>query len=654
MTDLWSVTQSGPLEAPSGRCRLLSEPDPSVGIGEVPVRPSGAVSRSALLVWKSQKIGQAKVAGIAFAINLLLPQSLDSKDQVVAEAAFAVNLFPTTGSSRFSAKLCLYRLLKGSGGQKTRRSAYHVTGNNDGFTEPEMTKALETLLLVCQTAKASCIFLRQRKSDNGIINTYLIRRQADEEDFLEVRIAVLGNVDAGKSTLLGVLTHGELDNGRGLARMKLFRHKHEQESGRTSSVGHDILGFDADGKVVNRAFAHGNDLDWEGICKQSSKVITFIDLAGHEKYLKTTIFGMTGHLPDFCMLVVGANAGVVGMVKEHLGLTLALAVPVFVVVTKIDMCPANVLQDTLKLLQKLMKSPGCRKIPIMVANEDDVVTSASNFTSSRVCPIFQLSSVTGANMELLHKFLNLLTSRHEMHEAEPAEFQIDETYSVPGVGTVVSGTVLRGVIRLNDTLMLGPDALGHFQAIAVKSIHRKRMPVSVVRGGQAASFALKKIKRSHLRKGMVMVAPAMDPKACWEFETEMLILHHPSTLQSGYQAMVHTGSCRQTIKILSMSQDCLRTGDKALVRCRFIKLPEFLRPGQRMILREGRTKAVGNITQVFLDAPAGNFDLHPYQHPRPAAPAGAGGKPAGQAAGSGAKKTTGASASGAGRGGHNR
>lgn len=61
------------------------------------------------------------------------------------------------------------------------------------------------------------------------------------------RVAVVGNVDAGKSTLLGVLTHGELDNGRGLARQKLFRHKHEAETGRTSSVGNDILGFDSVG-----------------------------------------------------------------------------------------------------------------------------------------------------------------------------------------------------------------------------------------------------------------------------------------------------------------------------------------------------------------------------------------------------------------------
>lgn len=71
------------------------------------------------------------------------------------------------------------------------------------------------------------------------------------------RVAVVGNVDAGKSTLLGVLTHGELDNGRGIARQKLFRHKHEMESGRTSSVGNDILGYDSKGEVVNKPDGRG-------------------------------------------------------------------------------------------------------------------------------------------------------------------------------------------------------------------------------------------------------------------------------------------------------------------------------------------------------------------------------------------------------------
>lgn len=67
------------------------------------------------------------------------------------------------------------------------------------------------------------------------------------------------------------------------------------------------------------------------------------------------------------------------------------------------------------------------------------------------------------------------------------------------MGTVVSGTTLRGLIKLNDTLLLGPDPLGNFLSIAVKSIHRKRMPVKEVRGGQTASFALKKVSEDNSR-----------------------------------------------------------------------------------------------------------------------------------------------------------
>jgi len=475
--------------------------------------------------------------------------------------------------------------------------------DTEGLSDEEMLASIATLKSIAEILDADCNLLRAKPCDGGKkTEQWLVRRKADTRDFMEIRVAVVGNVDAGKSTLLGVLTHGELDNGRGHARLKLFRHKHEAESGRTSSVGNDILGFDSVGNVVNQP-DHGA-LDWVKVCENSSKVITFIDLAGHEKYLKTTVFGMTGHAPDFGMLMVGSNAGIVGMTKEHLGLALALSVPVFVVVTKIDMCPPNVLQETLKLLVKILKSPGCRKVPVMVKSHDDVVLSATNFVSERLCPIFQVSNVTGENLDLLKMFLNLLSTRSPNTNAEPAEFQIDDTYQVPGVGTVVSGTTFRGTIRTNDSLLLGPDPLGHFHPIAIKSIHRKRMPVTEVKSGQTASFSLKKIKRSQIRKGMVMIHPALEPQCCYEFEGEILVLHHPTTISCKYQAMVHCGSIRQTASIIRMSSECLRTGDKAQVLFRFVKHPEFLKEGQRLVFREGRTKAVGNVTKIIPYVPA--------------------------------------------------
>lgn len=62
---------------------------------------------------------------------------------------------------------------------------------------------------------------------------------------------------------------------------------------------------------------------------------------------------------------------------------------------------------------------------------------------------------------------------------------------------------------------------------------------------------------------------------------------------------VHVGSVRQTATIMNMTKEHLRTGDKSIVRFRFIKNPEYLKTDMRMVFREGRTKAIGNITKLY-------------------------------------------------------
>lgn len=99
--------------------------------------------------------------------------------------------------------------------------------------------------------------------------------------------------------MLGVLTKGVLDDGRGKARVNLFRHKHEIETGRTSSVGGEILGFDSKSRAIINT-----KRSWDEVTDKAAKVLSFVDLAGHEKYLKTTVFGMTGSAPEFTMLMV--------------------------------------------------------------------------------------------------------------------------------------------------------------------------------------------------------------------------------------------------------------------------------------------------------------------------------------------------------------
>ena len=450
----------------------------------------------------------------------------------------------------------------------------------------------------------------ENKKERGCVGKVMMRRRPeDNDDTIETRIAVVGNVDAGKSTMLGVLIKGGLDDGRGKARVNLFRHKHEIESGRTSSVGMEIMGFDSKGEVVVSGVP-GRKLSWEEIGKRSAKVISFTDLAGHERYLRTTVFGLLSSEPNYCLLMVAANNGLIGMSKEHLGIALALNVPVMVVVTKIDICPPQILQQTVTQLTKILKSPGARKIPIFIKNREDCINTATQFVSQRICPIFQVSNVTGESLDLVREFLNILPHHGKYDIDAPFEFHVNDTFSVPFVGTVVSGVVKSGVAHAGDTVLVGPDSLGQFATTTIRSIERKRIGVPACSAGQSASFALRRVRRKDVRKGMVVLLAKSDtnpnaaitqPKVYREFVAEVLILSHATTIRTKYQAMLHVGPISQTCAIIDIDRPYIRTGDRATVAFRFVQRPEFLAIGDRILFREGRTKGLGIVKQVGYD-----------------------------------------------------
>ncbi|KAI9877585.1 MAG: hypothetical protein M1823_007083, partial [Watsoniomyces obsoletus] len=218
-----------------------------------------------------------------------------------------------------------------------------------------------------------------------------------------------------------------------------------------------------------------------------------------------------------------------------------------VVITKIDICPPQILEQTITQLTRILKSPGARKIPIFISSHEQTVTTATQFVSQRICPIFQVSNVTGEGLDHVRTFLNILPHHGHYDAQAPFEFHVNDTFSVPFVGTVVSGVVRSGVIHSGDPVIIGPDSLGQFTTTAIRSIERKRIQVPVCSAGQSASFALKRIRRKEVRKGMV-VLPKLDsnPKVYREFVAEVLILSHATTIRPKYQAMLHVGPVSQT------------------------------------------------------------------------------------------------------------
>ena len=92
-----------------------------------------------------------------------------------------------------------------------------------------------------------------------------------DENLQDIRVALLGNVDSGKSSLVGALSKGILDDGRGLSRSYILNHPHEQERGQTSSVALEVMGFDRSGKQVLPNNPGKHIKDFQEVGKKISK-----------------------------------------------------------------------------------------------------------------------------------------------------------------------------------------------------------------------------------------------------------------------------------------------------------------------------------------------------------------------------------------------
>lgn len=514
-----------------------------------------------------------------------------------------------------------FRIAEG-GGEALYELGVSDKGIPHGLTDEELEKSMETInkLAEANNAKANIVYVKVGKMPNHSVVEVLVRKNPIDNEAVELSICVLGNVDAGKSTITSTLTRGKLDNGNGLARTACFRFKHEIDSGRTSSNSVDnFISFDQAGTVLNYN-EKGTLNDREEVLSRASRRVSFYDSPGHEDYLKTALLNVTGSKPAYNMIVVGANAGFQRMTKEHLGITLALGIPFFIVITKIDMAPENILNETLDTIRFYLKKVGKndlqKKKPYIIKEEEDVLISSKQMgRGTNVVPIFKVSNVTGEGLNKLKMFLNLIPSDKEWlkQRDNPVEFQIDSVFQVPGTGIVVAGIMNAGIVTLagsgeGPVLLLGPFSDGSFKKVKVKGIHMKCVKVNSVQAGTMASFAIRLIegkdrtlRKNMIRRGMVLVDPSIKPKAARMFAAVIQILHHPGTIKVNYEPVATLGTTYQAVKIHSMNADILRTGDTARVRFKFKHRPEYISPGMYIVFRENKCKGYGIIKKVIYD-----------------------------------------------------
>jgi elongation factor 1-alpha len=491
-----------------------------------------------------------------------------------------------------------YRLNEG-GGEAFFELGVSDEGEPLGLNEETLTHSLDILRRSSAIVGAQCQVLRTVEGRKGVIAEVLVRACREGELPVYLTIPMLGNVDSGKSSLIGVLCTGQLDDGNGLAMSKVARYLHEIEMRRTSSISSHLLGFTGDGETVNYRLL--NPLDEAEVFMKSAKILSFIDLGGHERYLRTTLKGIMGRTPDYVIVVIGANAGIIGTTKEHLGVAVALRLPIIIVITKVDMVAEEQTAHVVEEVQRLLKLPGIARIPIVIATLDDAVVAARNMATGRIVPIFLVSNKTGFGLPLLRSFLNLLPPRLRWSEKfeRPFLMWIDDKFNVKGVGTVVNGIIHQGSVGLDDLLQIGPFDDGSAKIVRVKSIHVNRVSVAKAFAGQDVCLALANVDYEEVQKGFVLLDKSQRMTPVRVFEARITVLHHPTTIWRGYNAVAHIQTIRQTVEFLEMSEEPLRTGVTADVKFRFKFRPEYIVPGDWFVFREGRTRGIGIISNVY-------------------------------------------------------
>lgn len=486
-------------------------------------------------------------------------------------------------------------------------------GKIEGLTDKEYEETLDNIKKIANKNNYSVTLLSIQNTTNDKKVYEVLIREINDNKYIDIKVAVAGNVDSAKTTTIGRLISGENDNGRGLSRSMVFNFRHELESGRTSSIAHQILGIDHKGDIVN--YQGINKMSWCDIVQKSSKVISFMDLAGHEKYLKTTILGLSSSFPDICFIMIAANNGISTMTKEHIFLCIALKIPFVIIITKIDICKdrKNILDNTVNEINKIIKLPIIGKIPFHIKNKDDIILASKNIYTNSIIPVFQISNVTGEGIDKLTSFLNLLPKNpcNLIKNEEIVEYHIDNIFNVYGVGTVVGGQLISGKINVGDKLLLGPNN-GIYENVVIKSIHSKKIPLQTISCGSYVCLGLKKIDRKNILRGNVIISSKAEKHIVTKFKANIHVLRtNNTTIKTGYEPMFHVSSIRQVVKILDIKEkknarknsindvdNILRNGDSATVEFMFKYKPQYIKVGTRFILCEGKCKLVGEITDI--------------------------------------------------------
>jgi selenocysteine-specific elongation factor len=358
-------------------------------------------------------------------------------------------------------------------------------------------------------------------------------------------VGTAGHIDHGKTALVRALTGIDAD-----------RLKEEKERGITIDLGFAYLPIDAE------------------------TTLGFIDVPGHERFIKNMLAGVGGI--DLVMLVVAADESVMPQTREHLAICSLLRIKTgLVALTKVDATD-----------------------PELVDLAELEVREFLNGTCLEQAPIIRVSSRTGEGIPTLVETMRALARRIPPKDASRVfRLPIDRCFVMKGFGAVISGTLIAGGVRREDEVEILPAKL----SARVRGVQVHGAAVDQAFAGQRTALNLQRVDLGDLERGMVVTAPGLfSPTRAFDVHLELLP-SAPGPILRRKRVRFHVGTSELMGYVVLLGRDTLLPGESAFAQV-LLEESTFALPGDRFIVRQYSPMTTIGGGEIL--------DAHPRRHRR--------------------------------------
>jgi selenocysteine-specific elongation factor len=338
-----------------------------------------------------------------------------------------------------------------------------------------------------------------------------------------VIVGTAGHIDHGKTALVKALTGIDAD-----------RLKEEKERGITIDIGFAHLALDANTRIG------------------------FIDVPGHERFIKNMLAGIGGI--DLVMLVIAADESVMPQTREHLDICSLLHIKHgFTVLTKVDKVEPGMIDLVEIEVRELLKGTFL---------ENSSIVRASSHTREGIPQV----------IETLRDFVGKIGPK----DADDVfRLPVDRCFTMRGFGTVVTGTLIAGKVEKEKEVQILPPR----RTARVRGIQVHGQAAYQALAGQRTALNLQGIEVSDIQRGMVLTVPGLfKPTSMLNCHLELLrSVERPIEIRK--RIRFHIGTAELMGYVVLLGQRTLEAGGSAFVQIR-LEQPTFALPGDRFIIRQ--------------------------------------------------------------------